>query len=81
VIEDDKCTARSTMEARDRHRGILQGSPISPLLANLYFRCSLLAWERMALVMRWHVSSRFRYRIETLTEPSSWAARIRRKTS
>ena len=33
-------------EAKDRHRGTPQGSPISPLLANLYFRRFLLAWER-----------------------------------
>jgi RNA-directed DNA polymerase len=34
---------RST-EARDRKRGIPQGGPASPLLANLYFRRFLRAW-------------------------------------
>src|SRR5947209_16688586 len=46
VIERDQRTIRCTTEAKDRHRGTPQGSPISPLLANLYFRRFLLAWER-----------------------------------
>ncbi|MGH7086833.1 MAG: group II intron reverse transcriptase/maturase [Acetobacteraceae bacterium] len=46
VVERDQRTIRCTTEARDRHRGTPQGSPISPLLANLYFRRFLLAWER-----------------------------------
>jgi group II intron reverse transcriptase/maturase len=46
VIERDQRTIRRTTEAKDRHRGTPQGSPISPLLANLYFRRFLLAWER-----------------------------------
>jgi hypothetical protein len=46
VIERDQRAVRCTTEAKDRHRGTPQGSPISPLLANLYFRRFLLAWER-----------------------------------
>jgi RNA-directed DNA polymerase len=46
VIERDQRTIRCTTEAKDRHGGTPQGSPISPLLANLYFRRFLLAWER-----------------------------------
>ena len=46
VIERDQRATRCTTEAKDRHRGTPQGSPISPLLANLYFRRFLLAWER-----------------------------------
>jgi RNA-directed DNA polymerase len=46
VIERDQRAIRCTSEAKDRRRGTPQGSPISPLLANLYFRRFLLAWER-----------------------------------
>jgi RNA-directed DNA polymerase len=45
VIERDQRTTHRTTEAKDRRRGTPQGSPISPLLANLYFRRFLLAWE------------------------------------
>lgn len=45
VIEQkDGKQVRST-EAKDKHRGIPQGSPISPLLSNCYFRRFLLAWK------------------------------------
>ncbi len=46
VVERVQRTTRCSTEARDRHRGAPQGSPISPLLTNLYFRRFLLAWER-----------------------------------
>jgi RNA-directed DNA polymerase len=46
VVERERRTIRCTTEAKDRNRGTPQGSPISPLLANLYFRRFLLAWER-----------------------------------
>jgi len=39
---------RST-EARDRRRGIPQGSPLSPLLANLYMRRFVLGWKKLGL--------------------------------
>src|SRR3954466_6867658 len=35
-----------TTEARRPKRGTPQGSPISPLMANCYFRCFLLAWQK-----------------------------------
>ena len=41
-------TARTT-EGRDSRRGIPQGSPLSPLLANLYMRRSVLGWKKLGL--------------------------------
>ena len=41
-----------TMEARDQRRGIPQGSPISPLLANLYMRRFVLGWKMLGLEER-----------------------------
>ncbi|BCO30432.1 group II intron reverse transcriptase/maturase [Thiohalobacter sp. COW1] len=38
-----------TTEAKDTRRGIPQGAPISPLLANLYMRRFVLAWKRLKL--------------------------------
>lgn len=46
VVERTRNGYKRTTEARDRKRGAAQGSPISPLMANLYFRRFLLAWER-----------------------------------
>jgi group II intron reverse transcriptase/maturase len=45
IEEKDGKQVRST-EAKDKHRGIPQGSPISPLLSNCYFRRFLLAWKK-----------------------------------
>jgi RNA-directed DNA polymerase len=36
-----------TTEARDKRRGIPQGSPLSPLLANLYMRRFVLGWKKL----------------------------------
>ena len=38
-----------TTEARDSRRGIPQGSPLSPLLANLYMRRFVLGWKKLGL--------------------------------
>lgn len=37
---------RRSNEAKEGHRGVGQGSPLSPLLANCYFRRFLLAWKK-----------------------------------
>jgi group II intron reverse transcriptase/maturase len=46
---DDRGRKTRTTEARDKRRGIPQGSPISPLLANLYMRRFVLAWKMLGL--------------------------------
>jgi group II intron reverse transcriptase/maturase len=38
-----------TTGARDTRRGIPQGSPVSPLLANLYMRRFVLGWKKLGL--------------------------------
>src|SRR6187401_2907133 len=46
---DDRGRKTCTTEAKDRRRGIPQGSPISPLLANLYMRRFVLGWKKFGL--------------------------------
>ena len=46
---DDRGRKTRTTEARDHRRGIPQGSPISPLLANLYMRRFVLGWKMLGL--------------------------------
>jgi group II intron reverse transcriptase/maturase len=46
---DDRGMKTRTTEARDNRRGIPQGSPISPLLANLYMRRFVLGWKKLGL--------------------------------
>lgn len=45
-IDDRRRTTRTTLN-RDSKRGIPQGSPISPLLSNLYMRRLVLGWKRL----------------------------------
>lgn len=49
---DDQGRKRRTTQAKDSGRGIPQGSPISPLLANLYMRRFVLEWKRRGLEQR-----------------------------
>jgi RNA-directed DNA polymerase len=46
---DNRGRKMRTTEARDSRRGIPQGSPISPLLANIYMRRFVLAWKKLGL--------------------------------
>lgn len=46
---DDRGSKTRTTEAKDQRRGIPQGSPISPLLANLYMRRFVLGWKKLGL--------------------------------
>ena len=46
---DERGRKRRTTVAKDSRCGIPQGSPISPLLANLYMRRFVLAWEQSGL--------------------------------
>jgi group II intron reverse transcriptase/maturase len=50
-VEESDARGRkhTTTEAKDRRCGIPQGSPISPLLANLYMRRFVLAWKQLGL--------------------------------
>jgi RNA-directed DNA polymerase len=49
---DGRGRKRRTTVAKDSRCGIPQGSPISPLLANLYMRRFVLAWEKRGLEQR-----------------------------
>src|SRR5207253_10229995 len=46
---DDRGRKTRTTEARNNRRGIPQGSPISPLLANLYMCRFVLGWKMLGL--------------------------------
>jgi group II intron reverse transcriptase/maturase len=49
---DDRGRKRRSTEAKDKRRGIPQGSPLSPLLANLYRRRFVLGWKKLGLEKR-----------------------------
>ena len=49
---DQRGRKTRTTAAKDSGRGIPQGSPISPLLSNLYMRRFVLAWKKLGLERR-----------------------------
>jgi group II intron reverse transcriptase/maturase len=49
---DDQGRTRRTTRSKDSKRGIPQGSPISPLLSNLYMRRLVLGWKRLGFERR-----------------------------
>jgi len=53
-VEEDGGKGRKTRTtaAKDERRGIPQGSPLSPLLANLYMRRFVLGWKKLGLEQR-----------------------------
>ncbi len=52
VEEDDKGGKRRTNRARRERKGTPQGSPVSPLLSNLYMRRFILGWKRLGYAER-----------------------------
>ncbi len=46
---DDRGRKTRATEARDQRCGIPQGSPVSPLLANVYVRRFVLGWKKLGL--------------------------------
>ena len=52
VEEDDKGGQRRTNRARKERKGTPQGSPISPLLSNLYMRRFILGWKLLGYAER-----------------------------
>jgi group II intron reverse transcriptase/maturase len=54
-VEDDDGKGRTTRSRanRDNKKGTPQGSPISPLMSNLYMRRFVEGWRRLGLQQRW----------------------------
>jgi RNA-directed DNA polymerase len=49
---DGRGGKKRTTRSRDEKRGISQGSPLSPLLSNLYMRRFVLGWHRLGYAQR-----------------------------
>ena len=54
-VEDDDGKGGTTLSRanRDNKRGTPQGSPVSPLLSNLYMRRFIEGWRRLGFQQRW----------------------------
>src|SRR5262245_22049755 len=53
---DERGNKRRSTRNRDQGRGTPQGSPISPLLSNLYMRRFVLGWKQIGHEQRWKAS-------------------------
>ncbi len=54
VEETDECGRKQrTTRNRDEKRGTPQGSPLSPLLSNIYMRRFVLGWKKLGHEKRW----------------------------
>jgi RNA-directed DNA polymerase len=72
VIEENRKNKMRTTIGKDTHRGTPQGGVISPLLANIYFRRFLLAWEKFGFQKRWNTGTvNFADDFVILTRPGS----------
>jgi len=53
ATSDHRGRSHRTTSTKDQRRGIPQGSPLSPLLANLYMRRFVLGWKVRGYEQRW----------------------------
>ena len=49
---DERGNKKRTTRDRDEKRGLPQGSPLSPLLSNLYMRRFVMGWKRLGYEQR-----------------------------